>query len=318
MASREGSSSTPLKSDSYQLDFYPGLKSRMGDVDGSISLLHHLFQARNEAVEKSSFSIRVQAIIRGFLARRRKKKYLKAIFDWKLLRGRLAMQVIDVRMVKFKTLGAGVEQLKLNREVRTNRIVFSKWKTVTKQFGPLRRKMKIQAGELIQANLLNLQRKVFIAFRDGTVGKNSIKFVNQIRRVQIEEIRWELHDKLVRMGELGVVPQENIFKILYRRVLLKFLDHKKFLHTKELFHRIHQIMIVARRHRALARTTWFGKSAGKCFYAWSDWTYQARAHVNRQRWHAPRVYEARHLSSFSPHCLILKNLDWRMICLYWW
>ena len=156
----------------------------------------------------------------------------------------------------------------------------------------MRRSIRRQAEEKAAAKNKELMLKVFAAFRSVCVGKLSRKKANQNRADMIEAIRNELSQKLVAKGKLGVVPMDEITTILNRRILLQFLAAKRLLCMQNILRNCFAKVIVMRnRYARNAKEHWFVKCAGKCFYAWSDYTYMVSVGLERKRWPGPRKYE---------------------------
>lgn len=109
----------------------------------------------------------------------------------------------------------------------------------------------------------------------------------------MDTIRTELSNKLRRQGRIGVVPEEEIQKVLHRRVVEMFLEKKRILRMSVIYHALNSYRMFCRSNVGKGDKQRFRRLAGKCFYAWSDHTYMVAIGLDRKRWIAPRKYEVR-------------------------
>jgi hypothetical protein len=70
-------------------------------------------------------------------------------------------------------------------------------------------------------------------------------------------------------------------------------------HFKVILERSHAANKSALRH-------FFHNSAGRCFYAWSNWTYTIGTGLERKRWPGPRKYEVRYNQKLVEHFIKLR------------
>ena len=75
-------------------------------------------------------------------------------------------------------------------------------------------------------------------------------------------------------------------------------DHRNKRKILDQFRYILEKSIVANK---TAKRHMFAKFAGKCFYAWSDWTYTVGTGLERKRWPGPRKYEVRYNRKLVEH-----------------
>jgi hypothetical protein len=234
---------------------------------------------------------RIQASARRYICRGRFINFRKALYDWTVRRTRHVVIVLDKLLKSKSNQVTKMGQLTHNQQSHWLKVVFTKWMTVTRQFLSLRRYVREKAHELEMNKKMQLLKTIFKHFVEVTLGANSIRGVNKQRAKTVEAIKEEISAKLRRRGELGVVPKFEVDKVLYRRVLLKFLEGKRLLVMKRLFARIKLLRTMSIRFAHSAKMWWFRKRAGTCFYAWSDYTYQVRSYRNPRRWLGPRHYE---------------------------
>lgn len=193
-------------------------------VDVRMMHLQKIFVVKANMERTDRAATRIQAYIRRYIVRCRYARYRKALFDWTIHRTRHVIYLLDRLLLSKSKQVTQLQQLAHNQQSHWLKVVFTKWMSVTKQFSPLRRYVRERAQELAVAKQVQLLRLMFKQFVEVTLGANSIRGVNKQRAKLVEAIKAEISAKLVRRGELGVVPKFEVDKILYRRVLLKFLE----------------------------------------------------------------------------------------------
>jgi hypothetical protein len=183
-------------------------------------------------------------------------------------------------------------------------LFFNKWSIISKQNAPMRKRVRRLAEEKIVSKTVAWLREVFSALRSVLIGRFSTKQAIIERRRMTEDIRRDLSAKMMDKGLVGVVPQYEIRKELYRRVLLKFEERKRLLLMQFVFSKgLLKIFLKARRLAEIARSHVFSVKAGRCFYAWSDYVYLVGLGLDRKRWSGPRKYEVLLSSPSSPSSL---------------
>jgi hypothetical protein len=72
-------------------------------------------------------------------------------------------------------------------------------------------------------------------------------------------------------------------------------------HQRNIFDHFKTILEKANLANKTAYRHKFHTFAGKCFYAWSDWTYTIGTGLERKRWPGPRKYEVRYNKKLVEH-----------------
>ena len=186
---------------------------------------------------------------------------------------------------------AGIQKLKLMHNMSFTYQVFVKWVHLTRQALPVRRAMYKAAMDKALAKDRALMLKIWEAFKSVTVGGKSTKQANEKRRILIDSIREELSEALKAKGEIGVVPDEDVEQVLYRKVLKSFLEARRLLMMNVLLNGLWKNVKMARKNMAIACDHNLQVTAGRIFFAWSNWVYMVGAGLDRKRWSQPRQYE---------------------------
>jgi hypothetical protein len=268
------------------------INASMTELDVKVVHLKEIFRQGDPMVERKKAVTKINACVRGWLQRQRYGAYQRGQREWKWLRCRQIVWLLDMNLGLQSKLDTGINKLKLMHNVSFVYQVFTKWLHLTRQALPVRRAMYKAAMDKAQAKDRALMHKVWDAFKSVTVGGKSTKSANEKRRVMIDSIREELSDNLKAKGEIGVVPDEDVERVLYRRVLKSFLEAKRLLMMKNvLLNGFWKNVRMARKNLVVALDHRLQVHAGRIFYAWSDWVYMVGAGLDRKRWNQPRQYE---------------------------
>lgn len=90
-----------------------------------------------------------------------------------------------------------------------------------------------------------------------------------------------------------LVSDEDIKRGVYREIVSQSNSKRQGRNLRIVFETFRSLYIQAKKYRAIANQHQFKKYAGRCFYSWSDWTYQVGTGLERKRWAGPRKYEVR-------------------------
>ena len=271
------------------------IANHMTELDMKVLQLKELFRHGDPLVERRQAATKIVASVRGFLQRVRFASFQKGLREWKWIRCRQVVWLLDMRVASKKQVTQGLEQMRMLISMRTQFNVFARWVLMVKQARPVRQQMYQRAHEMALAKDKALLRLVFDGLRLVTVGKKSTKHANESRRLLINSIREELSDALKAKGEIGIVPLEDIERLLYQRVIQEFIERKRLLAMKNVWvNGLFKNLQLGRLNTKKANEQWLQVRAGRCFYAWSDWLYMVSAGLDRKRWSAPRKYEVRY------------------------
>jgi hypothetical protein len=107
--------------------------------------------------------------------------------------------------------------------------------------------------------------------------------------------------KMQRDGIVGLlVSEEDVKRGVYREIVSQSILKRQRRNTRIIFETFRSLFTGAKRFRLLAKQHQFKNYAGRCFYAWSDWTYQVGTGLERKRWAGPRKYEVPSPPSTDP------------------
>lgn len=93
-------------------------------------------------------------------------------------------------------------------------------------------------------------------------------------------------------GVVGLlVSDEDIKRGVYREIVSQSIAKRQARNQRIIFETFRSLYTQAKKYQAIAYQHQFKKYAGRCFYSWSDWTYQIGTGLERKRWAGPRKYE---------------------------
>lgn len=267
------------------------IKSSMGDIDLKVMQLKELFRNGNPMEERHKAATTITSTVRAYLCRVRYKYYLAGSKEWRLSRCRHLIWVMDILLNGQAKLDGSLLEIKMRKDMKAMYLVFTKWYQMIKQFVTIRRATR-QAAE----NKFNIKRekwilKVWIAFKSVCVGKNSLKNANNERRILLDTIRVELSEALRAKGEIGIVPEWEVQRMLNKRVILNFMKKKNVILMRFLWSGLTKNVYMIKRNAIKSSHHWLKVIAGKCFYAWSDHVYMVGVGIDRKKWKGPRKYE---------------------------
>lgn len=263
------------------------------NIDAKVVNLKDIFRRKDPLEERTEAAIRIQSLIRRYLVLSRKRSFESAQRDWRWQRCRPVVWLLDILLSNQSKLDTGFHLLRMNRTMRTLLVFFGKWAFISRQNAPVRLLMRENAAQRIEQTRLRLLRKVFDGLREVSIGSLSTKKAILERRVLMDRIRADLSSELQAAGLVGVVPEDEVFRVLHRKVVEQFHDRKKVLVKKFKFHAMARLVTLAQRNDKAAARHHFRKLAGRCFYAWSDYVYLKARGLDRKRWPGPRKYEVR-------------------------
>jgi hypothetical protein len=263
------------------------------DIDHKVSYLREIFKKTDPIEARKLSAIKIQALIRRFLVRVRKLSYEASMREWRWIRCRPVVWLLDILLANQSKLDSGFHLLTMNRVMRTLKTIFGKWAVVTRQNSPMRRTTRQLAEEKILKKRKQLLTLYFEAFKSVTIGRISLKNANQQRREMIDKIRKDLSEYLKEKGLVGIVPPHEITKMLHRRVIDEFKVRKRVIVLKGILNRLKKLISMSKQFEKKSAEFRFRKLVGKCFYSWSDYTYLSSLGLDRKRWPGPRKYEVR-------------------------
>ncbi|RYG67037.1 hypothetical protein EON64_08350, partial [archaeon] len=191
-------------------------------------------------------------------------------------------------------LDTGFHLLKMNRTMRTLLTFYSKWAFIYRQNAPMRHAVREAALMKVDSKRKALLKMVFDGLHAVSIGSMSTKNAILERRKLTDRIRSDLSADLQDLGLVGIVPEDEVFRVLHRKVVEQFHERKKIITMRAKFGAFIKLKQIAVKHEQTARRHRFKKLAGKCFYAWSDHVYLTSRQLDRKRWPGPRKYEVRY------------------------
>jgi hypothetical protein len=264
------------------------------DIDHKVSYLKEIFKKTDPIEARRVAATKIQGLIRRFLVRVRKLSYEAAMREWRWIRCRPVVWLLDILLANQSKLDSGFHLLTMNRVMRTLKTVYGKWTIVTRQNAPVRYSMREKAEEKIQQKRKELLTNTYNAFKSVTLGRISLKNANKERKEFIDKIRRDLSNYLKEKGLVGIVPQHEITKMLHRRVIDEFKVRKRIIIMRGIINRFKNIVLMKKLFEKRSKEFRFRKLAGKCLFVWSDYTYLCSLGLDRKRWPGPRKYEVRY------------------------
>lgn len=108
----------------------------------------------------------------------------------------------------------------------------------------------------------------------------------------IELAKAQVHAKMKSAGVTDLlISEEEVKRVVYREIVSSSLKKRDTRNKMMIFNTFRSIYSDSVSHQRIAFNHKFRRFAGKCFYAWSDWTYQVGTGLERKRWTGPRKYE---------------------------
>eukprot|EP01033_Poteriospumella_lacustris_P017042 gene17042-12196_t len=141
----------------------------VSSLDSKIGALRDIFRQVDPMEERRLAAVRIQSIIRGFLARARKRLYFAGVREWRWVRCRPVIWVLDILLSNQSKLDSGFHLLKMNRTMKTLKSIYSKWAAVYRQNAPIRRAMRKGAEDRIRNLRHAFMLKHFDALREVTI-----------------------------------------------------------------------------------------------------------------------------------------------------
>lgn len=306
MTTFKSTSPSPLNTNrggNNSLDFQPQTGPGPGEqlqqwesVDIKLLNLNELFRKGLNPLElRTNSATVINTCVRGWLARCRLNHYIHGMKEWRWSRCKMSVYVVDMLLENQSLLAENLARMKLKREMRTAQVVFIKWSIVCKQSAPLRKTVRIEAEARYQAKRIRVLGIGFQAFKSVSVGMQSVKGVNKERRLVVDGIRDVLSKQYIKRGQLGVVPEWEVKRMMRKHVVTTFLAKKEKLFVHSIFiNGFKRNVDICRRLVKEASNKWFQVIVGKCFRAWSEYNYLISQGLDRKRWPGPRKYEVRY------------------------
>jgi hypothetical protein len=267
------------------------INTSMGDIDLKVMQLKELFRNGNPMDERHKAATMITSTVRAYLCRVRYKYYLSGSREWRLSRCRHLVWVLDILLNGQAKLDSSLQEIKMRKDMKAMYIVFTKWYQMIKQFVNIRRATREAAENKFKVKREKWILKVWIAFKAVCIGKNSLKNANNERRILLDTIRDELSEQLRAKGEIGIVPEWEVQRMLHKRVILNFMKKKNLIQMRFLWLGLAKNIYMIKRNSKRSSHHWFKVIAGRCFYAWSDHVYMVGVGIDRKKWKGPRKYE---------------------------
>lgn len=141
--------------------------------------------------------------------------------------------------------------------------------------------------------------QAFVAFKNGTIGNESHKHIRKERRLLVEQIRAQIQEEMVKDGRQNMlVSESDVQRSVYREIVRSSITKKESRNKALIFKTFRTLHETAIKNKRKAYMHKFAKYAGKCFYAWSDWTYAVGSGLERKRWAGPRKYEVTNMPPY--------------------
>jgi hypothetical protein len=107
----------------------------------------------------------------------------------------------------------------------------------------------------------------------------------------VERAKATIRLKMQRSKTNLLISDEEVRRAVHREIVETSLVQRELKNKTMIFQTFKRIYLESVTHGKIASTHFFKKYAGRCFYAWSDWTYQIGTGLERKRWAGPRKYE---------------------------
>ena len=160
------------------MEFRQGVTS----IDSRLTNLREMFRSVDPLDERRLAATQMARIVRGWLARTRLAHFQSGLRDWRYLRSRQVIWILEMMLGAQSALDVGFQQMIMKREMRFKYNVFNKWWIISRQSAPLRRDIRRRAEEKYKLKIHQRKAKFFELLRKCTVGSDSRKQAVQERR----------------------------------------------------------------------------------------------------------------------------------------
>ena len=271
-----------------------GFRTGVTKIDSRLTNLREMFRDIDPMEERSNAITHINRIIRGWLVRVRLGHYHAGLRDWRYTRSRQVVWILEMMLGSQGALDVGFQQMIMRREMRSKYSVFNKWWIISRQSAPLRRDIRRRAEEKFIAKLSFSKQKYFTLLKRCTIGSDSRKQAALERRELVNNIRNEMSEKFISLGEPGIVTEHELKLAVERRVCMQFLKTTELRRKKMVYNGFCKLIRMAKNNLLLAKKHNYNHLAGMCFYAWTEHVYLVAAGLDRKRWPGPRRYEVRY------------------------
>jgi hypothetical protein len=103
-----------------------------------------------------------------------------------------------------------------------------------------------------------------------------------------------------------VITEYELKRAVHHEVVMSSIDKRHKRHKRKVLDHFKAILDKADQANKTALRHKFKNFAGKCFYAWSDWTYSIGSGLERKRWPGPRKYEVRYNQKLVEHFIKMR------------
>jgi hypothetical protein len=169
----------------------------MGRIDKKVNQLTSLFKQSNPFELRLRSAVRIQSIVRGFIVRVRHANFKRGLKEWKWVRCRPVVTLLDILLANQDRLTDGYVHLKQRMERRIKFTVYRGWYKISYRTTFRRRQIKKTIEENLYNKKMYLIRTVFNHLKSVCVGNLSRKHANNERKIKMEAIRMEMRAKVM-------------------------------------------------------------------------------------------------------------------------
>jgi hypothetical protein len=168
----------------------------MSRIDKKVNQLTSLFKRDNPFDSRLKAAVKIEAIVRGFLVRVRHANFKRGLKEWKWIRCRQVVSLLDILLVNQDRIAAGYVHLKERMEKRIKYSVYRAWYRISYRTALRRRQIKKTVNQKVADMRMNLIKLVFKHLKSVCVGNLSRKYANNERKLKMEVIRNDLRARM--------------------------------------------------------------------------------------------------------------------------
>ena len=114
-----------------------------------------------------------------------------------------------------------------------------------------------------------------------------------------------------------LISDADVQREVYREIVKSSIAKKHSRNKAIVLRTMKSLYELSIKNRKKALVHMFSRYAGRCFYAWSDWTYAVGSGLERKRWAGPRRYEVNvYATSVNGTAFLPWSVLWRWFIIH--
>jgi hypothetical protein len=134
--------------------------STIDHMDKQLAELKYLFRPMDPLLERSHSVIKIQAVVRRWIAQRKYQKYWMSLSSWCLGRAQTYLPVIEQGLYRSSRINSTIQSIHIKKSSILLKSIFDRWIHICKQSAPFRRSMIVAAEERYRAKIFRFKLEV--------------------------------------------------------------------------------------------------------------------------------------------------------------